>query len=111
MTMPADVREVSQNLPLSANAVVVLKRRYLKKDDKGEVAEGAPDMFRRVAETIAEKDRLYDPDADVAATAKKLDISFYHYIHDRISRTNQIPSLADLVSQRAKDLNLGWSFT
>ena len=71
MTMPADVREVSQNLPLSANAVVVLKRRYLKKDDKGEVAEGAPDMFRRVAETIAEKDRLYDPEADVAATAKK----------------------------------------
>ncbi|MEJ2069712.1 MAG: vitamin B12-dependent ribonucleotide reductase [Syntrophobacterales bacterium] len=71
MTMPADVREVSQNLPLSANAEVVLKRRYLKKDDKGEVAEGAPDMFRRVAETIAEKDRLYNPDADVAATAKK----------------------------------------
>uniref|UniRef100_A0A7C3V3F2 Vitamin B12-dependent ribonucleotide reductase n=1 Tax=Desulfobacca acetoxidans TaxID=60893 RepID=A0A7C3V3F2_9BACT len=65
------MHEISQDLPLSANAVVVLKRRYLKKDEKGEVAEGAPDMFRRVADTIAEMDRLYDPDADVAATAKK----------------------------------------
>jgi hypothetical protein len=55
--------------------------------------------------------RAWDTFMSLAATAKKLDISFYHYIHDRISRTNQIPSLADLVSQRAKDLNLGWSFT
>ena len=71
MTVLADVSEISQDLPLSANAVVVLKRRYLKKDDKGEVAEGAPDMFRRVADTIAAMDRLYNPDADVAATAQK----------------------------------------
>jgi len=71
MSMSTDMHEISQDLPLSANAVVVLKRRYLKKDEKGEVAEGAPDMFRRVADTIAEMDRLYDPDADVAATAKK----------------------------------------
>jgi ribonucleoside-diphosphate reductase alpha chain len=71
MSVQADVNEFSQDLPLSANAVVVLKRRYLKKDAKGEVAEDAPDMFRRVADTIADIDRLYDPAADVAATAKK----------------------------------------
>jgi ribonucleoside-diphosphate reductase alpha chain len=71
MSIPADLREISQSLPLSPNAVVVLKRRYLKKDDKGEVAEGAPDMFRRVADTIAAMDRVYDPEADVAATAQK----------------------------------------
>ncbi len=71
MTLQADVSEISRDLHLSANAVVVLKRRYLKKDDKGEVAEAAPDMFRRVADTIAEVDRLYDPAADVDATARK----------------------------------------
>jgi len=71
MSLQADVREISGELPLSANAVVVLKRRYLKKDDKGEVSEGAPDMFHRVADTIAQVDRLYDPGADVAATRRK----------------------------------------
>jgi ribonucleoside-diphosphate reductase alpha chain len=71
MPVPADVNEISQDLPLSANAVVVLKRRYLKKDAKGEVVEDAPDMFRRVADTIAAMDKNYDPAADVAGTAKK----------------------------------------
>jgi ribonucleoside-diphosphate reductase alpha chain len=71
MSLPADMNEISQELPLSANASVVLKRRYLKKDAKGEVVEDAPDMFRRVADTIAAMDRNYDPAADVAATAKK----------------------------------------
>ncbi|MGQ9689233.1 MAG: vitamin B12-dependent ribonucleotide reductase [Desulfobaccales bacterium] len=71
MDLQPELKEICQDLPLSANAAVVLKRRYLKKDHKGEVAEGAPDMFRRVAETIAAVDRLYDPEADVAATARK----------------------------------------
>jgi ribonucleoside-diphosphate reductase alpha chain len=71
MSLQADENEISQDLPLSANAVVVLKRRYLKKDAKGEVVEDAPDMFRRVADTIAAMDKNYDPAADVAATAKK----------------------------------------
>jgi ribonucleoside-diphosphate reductase alpha chain len=64
-------QEIAGSLPLSPNAVVVLKKRYLKKDDKGRPTEGATDMFRRVADTIAAIDRIYDPAADVAATAKK----------------------------------------
>ena len=71
MSVPADVSEISRDLPLSPNALVVLKRRYLKKDAKGEVAEAAPDMFRRVADAIAAMDQNYDPAADVAATARK----------------------------------------
>jgi hypothetical protein len=47
----------------------------------------------------------------LAATAKKLGISFYAYIHDRISGTNQIPPMASLVEQRAQELNLGWSWS
>jgi len=74
MPLQEEVREIAGELPLSANAVVVLKKRYLKKDERGEPTEAAPDMFRRVAQTIAEVDRTYDPDADVAATARK----FYH---------------------------------
>ncbi|MFZ5452689.1 MAG: vitamin B12-dependent ribonucleotide reductase [Thermodesulfobacteriota bacterium] len=64
-------RTIAGELPLSPNAVVVLKRRYLKKDDNGEVTEGAQEMFRRVAETIAQVDRDYDPQAPVAATTRK----------------------------------------
>jgi ribonucleoside-diphosphate reductase alpha chain len=71
MSLNEATKEIAGELPLSSNAVVVLKRRYLKKDDRGEVAEAAPDMFRRVAETIAEIDRLYDPKAEVAATTRK----------------------------------------
>jgi hypothetical protein len=55
--------------------------------------------------------RAWDTFATLAATAKKLGVSFYRYLHDRISAENQIPPLADLVEKRAKELNLGWSWT
>jgi hypothetical protein len=55
--------------------------------------------------------RAWDTFATLAETAKKLGVSFYRYLHDRISTANQIPLLADLVSKRAKELNLGWSFS
>ena len=55
--------------------------------------------------------RAWDSFATLAATTKKLGVSFYHDIQDRISATNQIPPLADLVTKAAKELNLGWSFS
>ncbi len=76
MAPQGEIREIAGELPLSHNAVVVLKKRYLKKDETGKPTEAAPDMFRRVADTIAEIDRNYDPDADVAATADK----FYEHM-------------------------------
>ena len=54
--------------------------------------------------------RAWDTFATLAATAKKLGVSFFRYLHDRISAENQIPPLADLVEKRAKELNLGWSW-
>ena len=71
MELHGEAREIAGELPLSPNALVVLKKRYLKKDERGEVAEAAPEMFRRVAETIAQVDRVYDPKAEVAATTRK----------------------------------------
>lgn len=55
--------------------------------------------------------QAWDTFATLSATTKKLGVSFYSYLHDRISALNQIPPLADLVKKRAKELNLGWSFS
>lgn len=55
--------------------------------------------------------RAWDTFMSLAATTKKLGVSFYQYIHDRISGTNQIPPLASLIEKTAKELNLGWSFS
>ena len=71
MAPQGEIREIAGELPLSHNAMVVLQKRYLKKDEAGKPTEAAPDMFRRVADTIAAIDRSYDPAADVAATAAK----------------------------------------
>jgi hypothetical protein len=54
--------------------------------------------------------RAWDTFMSLAATTRKLGISFYQYIHDRISRANQIPPLASLIETRAKELALGASW-
>ena len=46
-------------LDLSANAITVLQRRYLVKDDQGKPVEQPEDLFWRVARTIAAPDRVY----------------------------------------------------
>ncbi len=56
---------VEDDLKLSVNAIVVLQKRYLLKDDKGNVIETPGELFRRVARSIADVDRRYnDPDGD-----------------------------------------------
>src|SRR3989441_217372 len=52
----------------------------------------------------------WDTFMTLAETATKLGVSFYHYIHDRVSGTYQMPALADLIEERAKILNLGASW-
>ncbi len=55
----------------SQNAIKVLEKRYLAKNDKGQVVETPAEMFRRVARNIAQADFIYDNDADVAQSEEK----------------------------------------
>src|SRR5260221_3643259 len=53
------VSEARHSLDLSANALTVLERRYLVKDDEGKPVERPDDLFWRVARTIAAPERTY----------------------------------------------------
>ena len=55
---------------ISQNALVVLKKRYLKKDDTGNPVETVEDLFSRVAQAIAVSDKNYDKNADTDKTAQ-----------------------------------------
>jgi ribonucleoside-diphosphate reductase alpha chain len=68
-TAEEPVLNVPEKIDLTENAIVVLQKRYLKKDGNGKVVETPEDMFHRVARFIAQADRLYDPEADVERTA------------------------------------------
>jgi len=59
---------------LSENALKVLERRYLKKDEQGKVIETPEELFRRVASAIATADRLY---GKTEKEIKKLEDDFY----------------------------------
>jgi len=54
--------------------------------------------------------KAWDTFMTLADTAKKLGVSFYRYIFDRVSQANHIPKLADLITERAKQLGLGASW-
>lgn len=52
---------------ISKNALMVLEKRYLGKDENGNVLETVEQMFRRVSDTIAAVDASYDNTADTRA--------------------------------------------
>src|SRR5881397_290289 len=57
---------------LSENALRVLAKRYLKKDDKGKVIETPKELFARVAWNLAQAERNYGAtDAQVEETARR----------------------------------------
>ncbi len=56
------------DLPLTANARIVLERRYLVKNEDGAPRETPKTMFRRVARNIAQADAYYDERADLKKT-------------------------------------------
>jgi hypothetical protein len=54
--------------------------------------------------------KAWDTFQTLLGTAKKLGVNFFHYLGDRIGGTCKMPSLANLIHQRAKDLQLGSSW-
>ncbi len=50
---------VVDELKLPMNSLLVLERRYLKKDEKGRVTESTSQMFRRIAKSVAEVEKQY----------------------------------------------------
>ena len=54
---------------LQANSVTVLKKRYLRKKESGEM-ETPKDLFIRVAKNISQAELKFDPQADVDSVAE-----------------------------------------
>ena len=44
---------------ITKNALTVLEKRYLRKDEQGNLIEQPEDMFRRVAEAVAQAETAY----------------------------------------------------
>ncbi len=59
--------ETEEPIELSPNSLIVLEKRYLKKDEHGNVVETPEELFRRVAHNVATAALIYDPEADIAA--------------------------------------------
>ena len=75
---------------LTDNAIKVLERRYLAKDESAKVVENPQEMFWRIAENIAQAERRYGADeARVTATAK----AFYRLmVNPRTGQPDFLPN-------------------
>jgi hypothetical protein len=85
-------------VPLHNNAAELAARRRVRKRD---VSFGPRSEAGR---------RAWDTMQTLSATARKLGISFYHWLSDRVSERNEMPSLADEIDEQAAILNLGASW-
>ncbi len=73
MTETKQGKETESAGDLTDTALRVLEKRYLKKDNEGQVVEKPDELFRRVAQAIAQAELIYNPEADV----KTIEDEFY----------------------------------
>lgn len=91
----AEIREskrlvgVMDDLKLGLNAIKVLQRRYLRKDETGRVVETPSQLFRRVAHAIALVDRKFG-----ASNVDKIEQVFY----DMMSNLEFLPNSPTLMN-------------
>ena len=81
----------SKEPALSENAIKVLERRYLKKDDKGKILETPRQMVQRVAKAIAVAERSYGVTGDELQGIEK---KFY----DMIASMDFVPNSPTLMN-------------
>ena len=62
---------LSEPAPLSPNALIILRERYLRRNERLEVIETPDEMFRRVARAVAQADARYGPPDAVEAAAEE----------------------------------------
>ncbi|MBE3123332.1 MAG: ribonucleoside-diphosphate reductase, adenosylcobalamin-dependent, partial [Planctomycetes bacterium] len=72
MTFPIIQTATPSKIDLGENARIVLAKRYLKKDDRGQPIESPEDMFHRVAANIAQAELTWG-----AADAHLAEEQFY----------------------------------
>jgi ribonucleoside-diphosphate reductase alpha chain len=70
---------LKDDLKLPVNAVEVLRRRYLLKDEARRVVETPGELFRRMAHTIAKAEANYGPDSQV----HEVEDTFYRMMRNR----------------------------
>ena len=54
--------------------------------------------------------KAWDTFMSLVATTRKLEISFFEYVRDRISKTGIIPTLATIIREKSSLNPLGWSW-
>ena len=80
----------TESAVLSSNSLIVLEKRYLMRDENGNVTETPEEMFRRVAENIALAERYYEKGADI----RKVQETFY----DMMSSLDFLPNSPTLMN-------------
>ncbi|MGN0030377.1 MAG: adenosylcobalamin-dependent ribonucleoside-diphosphate reductase [Candidatus Gastranaerophilaceae bacterium] len=80
-----DNLDAKDTLYLTDNAIKILKKRYLKRDDNGNCTETPVEMFRRVANAIAEGELKYGKSEN---EVKILSNKFYQTISKRYFMPN-----------------------
>ena len=85
-------------VPLHNNAAELGARQRVRKRDVS------------LGPRTADGSKAWDTFMSLAATTKKLGVSFYRYMHDRISEANEVPWLAVLIDEQAQGLSLGSSW-
>ena len=70
---------MEESLNFSPNALVVLKKRYLKKDEKGEVIETPYELLARVSKAIVAVEKKYGSSKEVM---KEVEDVFFKMMED-----------------------------
>ena len=71
------------NLKLSNNALQILRKRYLKKNDEGKVVEKPEDLFKRVANNIALADAKYLLREEIQYLESSLNQEYFNVVNTK----------------------------